>query len=733
MQRSHCRYGSLAALLLATGCATEPTDTMESAISQERPNGIAEVASRLYSDADATLTGYAVASVGGCTGQMIGPNMMMTAAHCDDVDRNATFFVYRNQDPAQLVTETFFCRILLNTFAGSDLTLYACDPNAAGENPGDKYGYLDFDPTQPTVNQKVYSYWYNPVASLGLNQALIYSAGKVTTTSAGIWGLNNSGAPMSSPIGIGTDLWSQPGCSGSAIIDAANHRIMAGPTSTGANDAAGRWALSAKTGFERSSVDGFSEATAGGTVQRTGVDSDNILRFNRFIGSSITPSRYAGRLDKDNDYVFDIQERIERILGENQRDWYFLGFNSERRNALWDKPWYTTFNPTSHTAHINTPSVSLTGWETLVHRHLPLEANTKYRVSLMINVADSSVPNNLRVALRRANRVIGPSIVPTTHVPIEESSFIVPTNAGSGWQLVTFALQTQSASPELAFIVGGKLDALLSSVSIIRDDAVMDFDSADKRYSWRNDNTGGRGRIVPDGDDALLPDWAAWVTPTAGLAAGTDWPLRNRQLAIVPGTPYQLCVDVRQAATPAHGDTTARSMRLLSAGVEVARTNFIPTQNWTQTCTQPFQVASSDNNLQLGFAGPSASVGYYADNIRLVPSCVPNPKVCSGMTCGTVDDGCGNQVECGGCSDGGYCISNQCIQTCLPNRLACQNLACGKVDDGCGHQIDCGTCASRELCIVNQCVPDRWRVPPVFERYRPLPRTIVGPITAPTH
>lgn len=715
------RHPSLLALLLGTGCATQPTETMENAISQEHADGIAAVASRLYTDADVTLTGYAVAELGGCTAQMIGPNIMMTATHCDDVDRFATFFTYRNQDPFQLVAERFFCRVLLNTYAGSDILLYACDPNAFGESPGDKYGYLDFDTAQPYVGQKVYSYWYNPIVTLGLNPALIYSRGKVTSTTEAIWGLDADGPPITQPIGIHADLWSQQGCSGSAIVDATNHRIVAAPTSTGNTDAPGRRALSAKTGFELSSVDGFSEQTAAGTIWKTGVFNDNILRFNRLFGDALSPASYAGRLDKDNNYLFDIQEHIERNLGENARDWYFLGFNSERRNALWDKPWYTTFNALNHTAHISTPSEPLTGWEALVHRHLPLEANTKYRVSLMINVTATSAPNNLRVVLRSSNRRPSLTVRPTKQVT--ESTFSVPTNPGTGWQLVTFALESQSTSPELAFIVGGKLDALLSSVSIIRDDAVMDFDSADKRFSWRNDNTGGRGRIVPDGDDALRPDWAAWVTPTAGLAPGNDWPLRNRQLAIVPGTPYQLCVDVRLARPQTTRVTTTGAMRLLSAGSEVARTDFVPTLNWTQTCTQPFQVTSSDNNLQLGFSGPSAAAGYYADNIRLEPSCVPNRMACSGLTCGIVDDGCGNQIDCGGCSGGDACLSNRCVQSCLPNRLACSGKTCGTVDDGCGRQATCGTCGSRELCIVNQCVPDRWRVPPVFQRVQPLQRT----------
>jgi ELWxxDGT repeat protein len=34
--------------------------------------------------------------------------------------------------------------------------------------------------------------------------------------------------------------------------------------------------------------------------------------------------------------LFDVQQDLERLRGENKRDWYYLGFESERRNALWD-------------------------------------------------------------------------------------------------------------------------------------------------------------------------------------------------------------------------------------------------------------------------------------------------------------------------------------------------------------------------------------------------------------
>ena len=643
----------LASAMVAAGCGAPPdrgdVGSARQEIATEHPGGVAQSAPRLYTSPDVTLTSYAVPDVGGCTGEMIGPNFMMTAAHCGDGDHTATFYTYRNQDPLQPSTESFYCHMLLNTFWRTDMTLSFCDANASGENPGDKYGYLDFDHSQPTVGQPVYSYWYNPIVSLGVGWGEIYSLGKVTDVNAVIWGPAGTDGPMNEPIGIGMDLWTQPGASGSAILNPANFRILVAPTSTGVNDNAGRWAQSAKTEFEQASVIGWDD---GSTPPKhyTGVHDANIASLG-LVGAS-----YAGKLDKNGDYLFDIQADAERRRGENARDWYYLGFESERRNALWYTDGSVGFDTNSRLAHIAVPTSS-SRRQVLVHEGLPLEASTHYRISVMIATNAASSGASLHLALMQTG--------------VEEAGVDVPTAAGAGWQLLTFDVATQSAHPQLALLVNGTLDANLSALSVIKEGAVMDFDSADKRFSWRNDNTGGRGLILPDGNTSgATPNWAAYVVPTPGRAANTDWPLRNRQLALVAGEWYQLCADVRaQAPTPA-SDTANRVLRVLSGGGEVARVSFGPASTWTTVCTAAFSPSSSDNNVQLGFDGPSATVGYFADNLRITRSaCVPNPDPCGGASCGTAADGCGRVVACGVCSRPLVCIAGSC--TCAPRR-------CGK-------------------------------------------------------
>jgi hypothetical protein len=282
-----------------------------------------------------------------------------------------------------------------------------------------------------------------------------------------------------------------------------------------------------KTDLEKGSVDGWTDQN----ISYTGVHDATIS------GLGLSPSKYVGKIDKNGDYLFDVAQDLERLRGENARDWYFLGFDSERRNALWDPDIaYVSFDAGAGNANINMSSL-FPGRDVLVHRHLPIAANTRYRVSFMAKTYSSN-GGFIRIALRNNGT--------------EEATQVVTPTAGVGWQMFTFALDSKGAGAELAFVVSGLINLSMTSLSMIQDDAVMDFDTADKRFSWRNDNTGGRALILPDGETSdrttspTFANWAGYAVPTPGRAAGSDWPLRNRQLAFVPGTRYHVCLDARQ-------------------------------------------------------------------------------------------------------------------------------------------------------------------------------------------
>src|SRR5262249_21361024 len=157
----------------------------------------------------------------------------------------------------------------------------------------------------------------------------------------------------------------------------------------------------------------------------------------------------------------------------------------------------------------------------LSHGGLKLDAATRYRVTFQIKTPASNT-GGLRVAFQEG----------TTEV----SGYSIPNGPADAWQQVSFVLTTTNANPRLAFMANGLLQASIPGTSIIREGSVMNFDTSDKRYNWRNDNTGGRGVVVPDGRaSSTSVDWAALAIPTASRAANTDWPLRNRQIGLAPG------------------------------------------------------------------------------------------------------------------------------------------------------------------------------------------------------
>jgi hypothetical protein len=100
-------------------------------------------------------------------------------------------------------------------------------------------------------------------------------------------------------------------------------------------------------------------------------------------------------------------------------------------------------------------------------------------------------------------------------------------------------------------------------------------------------------------------------------------------------------------------------------------------------------------------------------------ACEPTTCEAAGKDCGTIDDGCGGTLECGGCNDpmtcGGSGVENVCGEmrgepapqpepapepACVPKSCEEQGKDCGMIDDGCGHMIGCpkGNCVPPESC-----------------------------------
>jgi len=88
-------------------------------------------------------------------------------------------------------------------------------------------------------------------------------------------------------------------------------------------------------------------------------------------------------------------------------------------------------------------------------------------------------------------------------------------------------------------------------------------------------------------------------------------------------------------------------------------------------------------------------------------SCVPKTCASLGYTCGPNSDGCGNLLDCGGCTAPDQCGVggfSQCgnptvgpdggMISCTPKTCTDLGYTCGDNADGCGGMLTCGTCTS---------------------------------------
>src|SRR5262245_3887933 len=154
------------------------------------------------------------------------------------------------------------------------------------------------------------------------------------------------------------------------------------------------------------------------------------------------------------------------------------------------------------------------------------------------------------------------------------------------WIEQSFELRSGARPPVVRFRATQMVDISIAWLNIIEDGALMDFDTHDKRYHWRNDNNGLRAFVLPNGRGDRV-DWAGYVGRDPAQR-GTGWPMRNRQLALVRNRSYRICFYVKrvgnmQPSTVAWG--TARLKSTSQSGLDkLAGIDFKPTDNWQEYC-----------------------------------------------------------------------------------------------------------------------------------------------------
>ncbi len=607
------------AYTLSLACGWEEPPDIEhhqQPIATEIPGSVERI-SNFYDDPDLALASYAMGGISGCSATMIGPNTLMTASHCgasrDGNPFGVCFFAYEASDISQKEYECFDdCQYLVHTFPNTDLTIAYCPPNSDGESPGDKYGYLDFDPSVPQLGQSMESIWINPIDDVGGGRHLLYSSGQVTRiNTANHWsnesmvalggsnGCNDSSFPNYWEFAHVTEssVYAFPGASGSPVLNPANGDIILGPTSTGPENGGTPRAQLPITYY-------LSEATAPWQQTTSGCNKSWLGSVNQSQVASfgLSSSAYYGNLDKNNNQLFDVQEDMEEVIGENTRDYYSLWFDSPRQNQLWTLYPGGSINRAAEWAALIRHSGAHSQWQTMLgHDDLDLRSGVDYRLTATLTKhgQDSAWPPYMRFCLQSGS--------------LQNCSTFY-TTATDAWQRISARIPSPGPNPQLQVQMWGLGHMRLLGLNVIEDGAVIDFDSHDKRKLWKRAGTGQRSLIRPDGTGSGI-DWAGVAARDPSEPYYDDWGLRSFQLALVGNETTRVCFEARRdpsAPLPFgyYGRVRVMNGGGTGVGTQLVHLYFSPSDNWQRFCTGYFTPPDGHNNLYFGiYANTSQSVG----------------------------------------------------------------------------------------------------------------------------
>ncbi|MBL8740527.1 MAG: hypothetical protein JNK04_05520 [Myxococcales bacterium] len=558
---------------------------------------------------DVTFTSFSAVNAVGATlagsGAFIGPNTVITAAHLGGTvppnnHGRVVAHLYRTgvQAPAQF--QNYNCETMIQTLSTDTMVMYCPDIMVDGvlRPPGEVFGYVDMDPRYVTAETVVSKHWWNPIVTNNWFSHILYGYGKIKDTALSL--------PPSPYLWTRVDIPCNEGISGSLTFDANTHRAIIGPVATGScggvaaapTNPGDTRALPLKTIFENMSIDTADPAQL----------YDSLLGLNGAGGTDqthlglITPtvpeSTYHGLVDKNGDYVFDVQQALERLRGEYARPYYWFGFENHARNARWYVPAQSgavTFNPLA--AYVNIQHFTTAGQAAAMYLDkVALAPNTTYRVGLSTFTNSSTLPNGLTLQVRKQNGAVVGSIG-------------IPTTAGPSWvsHALTFTTGADS-SYRIYLLTNDVMNVSVSALSISKRDSIMTLDSHDERIAWRNESNGARAWWTGEGRPSTFfanGSYAARVAHS-NPANSTDWTLRNKQLAFTPNVPQRVCFRRRSETTNAGlGDVRVGS----GSGVIYMATNFTTPANqvnqtaaWSTApfCTPYFTPTTGETLLQFG-------------------------------------------------------------------------------------------------------------------------------------
>lgn len=603
-----------------------------------------------FSSANKTFASYAVTKNSqGCTGAFIGPNLFLSAAHCGASVATPNVITYLGTSrtrPGQGATTrsewgTGSCSFLLGStqqdssvlYRGAvDINLYYCsnviDTHGRSVPPGMLMGMLDFDVRNVALNEQVWRLWWNQVFVAPYSQAnhLLISRG---TQAGGVPATSIQN--QSDPYGYQNMLFytdntcTNQGASGSPSLSENWLRILGGPQSEGNGGTGDVPCGTVSSGAPAHSIfEDFYLDPRWASFQ---------MNTSQVLSLGLQPTRYWGYQDRDHNSVLDIQEDLEGV-GEQDRPYFFYNWDSRRQNALWKAlgatnpfadqvtppgPPYGIIHLESGTnSHDNVQVYAETLWR---NDTFPFQPNSNYRVQLRTFVNSASSGSALQIRFGS----FAPYSIPTTP-GIARLNFLVSTdgrvcNMNSSPENCGIRIEAvnPSNSPTIP-LISAELYTLSVTKEDVNRDFLMDFDDADKRGGWRNQNTGSRALILPDGIAAAtnsVADFALAVTDDPARGAATDWTALNEHLDFITGQSFTVFF---RARTSYAGTLKLQARAVTGSGVVLAWLSSMTISSaWSsEIMLGPF-TAQTDTRLLFGASDFSAGANEHIliDNIRI--------------------------------------------------------------------------------------------------------------------